>query len=160
MTGYQGEWFDPNDVEHYLRAKGLRLDGLSTWLDLDVNEVPALEATGLNASASPAESYPDIDPSSPMNIEPQYLSEPAVHVPERPYQWANLPDAPYMDPNLPSIESLPNSKPAVSNLPGDPGTMFSGALPALNATPKKVFDVEKFIDREPWPLTSEQGMTS
>ena len=136
-------------MEHYLRAKGLQLDGLSTWLELDVNEVPPLEASRLNASASPAESYPDIDPSSPVNFEPQYLGEPAVHALERPCQLACLPDAPYTDPNPPSIESLSNSKAAVSNLADGAGTMFSGALPALNTAPKKVFDVERFIDREP-----------
>ena len=159
MTGYQGEWFDPHDVEHYLRAKGLRLDGLSTWLDLDVNEVPALEATQLNASASPADSYPDIETSNPVNIEPQYLGEPAVHAPERLYQPASLPEAPYMDTSPPFIESLSYSKSAISNLLDDPGTMFSGALPGSNTTPKKVIDVEKFIDREPWPSTPEPGMT-
>ena len=159
MTGYQGDWFDPHDVEHYLRAKGLRLDELSTWLDLDVNEVPALEPTHLNASASPTESCPDIDPSSPVNVESQYLGEPAIHAPERLCQPATLPDAPYMDANPPFIESLPYSKSALSNLLGDPGTMFSGALPESNTTPKKVFDVEKFIDREPWPSTHEPCMT-
>ena len=139
---------------------GLQLDGLSTWLELDVNQVPALEATQPNPSASPAESYPGIDPSSPVNIEPQYLDEPAVHAPERPCDSATVPDTPYTDPNPPFVEFLSNSKSAVSNLPDEPGTMFSSALPALNTTPKKVFDVEKFIDREPWPLTPEQGMTS
>ena len=160
MTGYQGEWFDPHDVEQYLRAKGLQLDGLSTWLELDVNEVPPLEATQLNAPASPDESYPDIDPLSPVNIEPQYLGEPAVNAPERPYQSAGLPDAPYTDLNPSFVESLSNSKSAVSNVPGGPGAMFNGALPAVNTISKKVFDVEKFIDREPSPLIPEQDMTS
>ncbi|KAL8788213.1 MAG: hypothetical protein Q9195_007428 [Heterodermia aff. obscurata] len=160
MTGYQGEWFDPHDVEQYLRAKGLQLDGLSTWLELDVNEVPALESHQLNASASPAESYPEIDPSSPVNIEAHYLGEPIVHAAERPCQSAILPDAPYMDPDTAFIESLLNSTSPVSKVPDEAGRMFTGVLAALKPSVKKVFDVEKFIDRERWPLTAEQGMTS
>lgn len=33
MVGFQGEWFDPNDVEHYLKSKGLVLDEHSSWAE-------------------------------------------------------------------------------------------------------------------------------
>lgn len=37
LTGWDGEWFDANDVEQYLRAeKGLRLDGQSAFGEVEV----------------------------------------------------------------------------------------------------------------------------
>lgn len=37
LTGWDGEWFDSNDVEQYLRTeKGLRLDGHSTFAEVEM----------------------------------------------------------------------------------------------------------------------------
>lgn len=46
-TGFQGEWFDPNDVEHYLKSKGVIVDANSSWADFDVTMVSTLDATPL-----------------------------------------------------------------------------------------------------------------
>lgn len=57
-TGFQGEWFDPNDVEHYLKSKGVIVDANSSWAELDVTVVPTLEeattAVGLDSFTSSA----------------------------------------------------------------------------------------------------------
>lgn len=144
LTGYQGEWFDPHDVEQYLRSKGLQLDAQSTWLELDINEVPSLETTQPNAATSPAGSYSDIDPSSPGNTEPRYPGEPVVllagassHV-----ELAGLPDALYMDLNVSLTDPLAKSRSIGSALAYDPASVSGRDVP------RKMVDVEKFIDSE------------
>lgn len=150
MTGFQGEWFDPHDVEHYLVSKGLQLDGESTWLELDVNAVPGLERTQLNAIASPAESYPDIDPSSPANVGSQTANEPVVHAAETSWnvEMAKIPDTPYMDLNPRFTEPFTNTKTGIANLAYDAASMFSSALAKGHTTAKKMVNIEKFIDSE------------
>jgi len=65
MVGFQGEWFDPNDVEHYLNSKGLVLDEQSSWAELAVDAVPSLETAVTSAVESSASSSRGTDPSSP-----------------------------------------------------------------------------------------------
>lgn len=141
ITGFQGEWFDPNDVEQYLRSKGLQLDAQSTWLELDVNEIPSLETTQLNGPTSPAESFPDIEPSSPGNTEPRYSGEPVVHVAEN-SSSLGLADASYVDLNLSFTDPLAKTKSISSDL------AYATASLMGHGIPKKVVDVEKFIDSE------------
>ncbi|KAI9874965.1 MAG: hypothetical protein M1830_009080 [Pleopsidium flavum] len=59
LTGWDGEWFDANDVEQYLRTeKGLRLDGLSTFEEMEVPLSP-LPTTASHGLASPISSSTD-----------------------------------------------------------------------------------------------------
>ena len=47
----QGVWFDASDVEHYLRNKGLFLDGATTAVEIEVEEpVPGLVGYPVNGS--------------------------------------------------------------------------------------------------------------
>ena len=144
ITGFQGEWFDPHDVEQYLRSKGLQLDAQSTWLELDIDEVPRLETTQPNAATSAAESYPGTDPSSPRNAEPRYLGEPVVLVPANPsnVELAGLRDAFYMDPNVSLTDPLAKTRSIGSDLTYDTGSVSGRDVH------RKMVDVEKFIDSE------------
>ena len=67
MVGFQGEWFDPNDVEHYLKSKGLFLSEQSSWAELNVDAVPSLEAPAVPTLDSPNSSDADTDPPSPTD---------------------------------------------------------------------------------------------
>ena len=72
--GVDGEWFDSNDVEQYLRTKGIFLDGKSSVVeiseqddDLPVPELGSGTATGYSA-ASPSNSHSSMSgPQSPQN---------------------------------------------------------------------------------------------
>ena len=59
-VGYGGQWFDSHDVEEYLKTKGIYLDGLSSFVDIDPNtimpRVPATRSSALGSgSTSPTE---------------------------------------------------------------------------------------------------------
>ena len=59
QAGFGGEWFDPNDVEQYLRSKGLYLDGQSSIVELIEDERgPTLSDAQGAPSTSPAPSLP------------------------------------------------------------------------------------------------------
>lgn len=44
LSQYEGEWFDPGDVENYLRRRGVQIGGRSAFVDVEVDEETPLEA--------------------------------------------------------------------------------------------------------------------
>lgn len=69
LMGLEGEWFDSNDVEQYLRMKGIFLDGQSSWAEVDLASEPNLSTTdslvgSSNSSGGPQSPY---NPSPPFN---------------------------------------------------------------------------------------------
>ncbi len=72
MVGFQGEWFDSNDVEHYLKSKGLVLDEQSSRVELDLDALPSLGPAVTSALGSPASSNPSTDPSSPKDADSMF----------------------------------------------------------------------------------------
>lgn len=67
----QGAWFDTNDVEQYLKTKGLHLDGSSSLAEIEIDEslVPAASTDdfgSIAATATAAESPSDSSHSSNM----------------------------------------------------------------------------------------------
>lgn len=44
--GFDGEWFDSNDVEGFLREKGIFLDGHSSFVELSQEHVSSLQSDG------------------------------------------------------------------------------------------------------------------
>ena len=150
MTGFAGEWFDPHDVEHYLRSKGLQLDGQSSRLEIDDKAVPGLETPQLNASVSPSESYPDIGTPSSVNIESQYTSEPSLQATEPLWnsavaQFPTTTTSSSLDLSL--IEPGSNPKMFASNV-YDNMSITDVAFPTRKPTAKKFVDVDKFVDSE------------
>lgn len=79
-TGFQGEWFDPNDVEQYLKSKGVIVNANSSWAELDGTGVPTLEeariVAGLDSFSSSA---PGTEAESSESSEFLFASEPSLH---------------------------------------------------------------------------------
>ena len=69
-TGFGGEWFDANDVEQYLRTKGLYLDGQSSFAEIEVPITPTNEP-GVTSVSSPGNSSNGSmgGPQSPTGID-------------------------------------------------------------------------------------------
>ena len=70
--GIDGEWFDSNDVEQYLRTKGIYLNGESSIVEItEPNDVPELgntTATAPTTAASPSNTHSSVGgPQSPYN---------------------------------------------------------------------------------------------
>ena len=69
--GVDGEWFDSNDVDQYLRSKGVHLNGSSSLVEIiepdDEFNVPEL-GTGANTATSPSMTHSSINgPQSPQS---------------------------------------------------------------------------------------------
>ena len=141
LLGFDGEWFDPNDVEQYLRSKGLFFDGHSTFVEVDVNfpNEPPLEAS-LSASGSPTYSSQDSIEGlqTPQNADMMH-SDDSVLGDSWSEDMLKAPD--FLDRDLGSLLDTPN--PADTKSPGN----FSLFDPekGLNMLKKRYIDVEKFI---------------
>ena len=62
----EGEWFDSNDVEQYLRTKGLFLDGQMSVAEMEVeDQVPSLAGDFMVGSPNSLSSESFLDPQSP-----------------------------------------------------------------------------------------------
>ena len=103
LTNADGMWLDPSDVEHYLRTKGLFLDGHSSVAEIEVDVQPPLwmgEAQVASPSSSSSESFQG--PISPPDIS---STPPKLTMPSNDYFFEELnPSFPSFD--LPSAESL------------------------------------------------------
>lgn len=65
-AGFDGEWFDSNDVEQYLQTKGLFLDGRSSYVELDVDlAVEPAPELNMPMMGSPTDSSGDSNGYSP-----------------------------------------------------------------------------------------------
>lgn len=69
LTGIEGEWFDSNDVEQYLRTRGVFLDGQSTWAEINVAAEASLELNLPMGSPTDSSRNSSGGPQSPLNIE-------------------------------------------------------------------------------------------
>ncbi|KAI7665351.1 hypothetical protein KC322_g16844, partial [Hortaea werneckii] len=63
VIGFEGKWFDPYDVEGYLKEKGIHLDSSSSFVEV---EVPIYPATPESSSTLSSVSVPDTPPPSTM----------------------------------------------------------------------------------------------
>ena len=64
----EGEWLDSNDVEQYLRTKGLFLDGQMSVAEMEVeDQVPSLAGDFMVGSPNSLSSESFVDPQSPRN---------------------------------------------------------------------------------------------
>lgn len=53
IAGYEGEWFDPDDVQGYLEEKGIFIDPAATFAEADVVvDTPLLPSAGSMSSAA------------------------------------------------------------------------------------------------------------
>lgn len=68
----QGEWFDPSDVEQYLKTKGLDLSGKGSVSEIEIDmPVPALveDSTGNSPAGSPGELHSVSENVSSANLD-------------------------------------------------------------------------------------------
>ena len=147
-VGCDGEWFDPSDVEQYLRSKGLYLDGQSSIVELNEDKtLPALVDT-----QGPSEDSPDasshvstVEPRSPQDadmawLDGQFLQESDCLTAEYALDASEIPklgmDIPLGDTDTFGRKTI---------FPNSDVNMFSENVPTFNTNIKKFFDVEKFV---------------
>ncbi|KAL9089269.1 MAG: hypothetical protein Q9165_005837 [Trypethelium subeluteriae] len=60
ISGYEGEWFDPNDIEGYLASKGIYIDPQSSFADFQIpeSELPELSRSPHGSEAMSLSSNP------------------------------------------------------------------------------------------------------
>ena len=135
LTGCDGEWLDSNDVEQYLRSKGINIDGESNWVEIDESEF-------LSGSGSPsASSLCSGGPQSPRS-PPWGNAEPAIQANEYSFPNPSYNISQFFDPDAFDMKA------SDSVLSLDPNLSLGGVL-TWNTTPKKFLDVEKFVNSTP-----------
>ena len=77
-TGFDGEWFDSRDVEQYLRSLGIKLDGNSSFIEVDPAVTTGPPLTGHVSAVSDSESSSD-SRESPMRTPPATAWERSSH---------------------------------------------------------------------------------
>ncbi|KAL9610605.1 MAG: hypothetical protein Q9167_004707 [Letrouitia subvulpina] len=143
QIGFGGDWFDPNDVEHYLRTKGIHLDGNSSVVEVkNIEEVPFISSPNTSSTIS------SDGPSSPRFDQP-LISENEMLPAHGEAFWDGSMKYPVM--GLPTLD-LPFADMGVerstNNFSVDMGATagFSGSLYSKVPPIRKVVDVEKFIE--------------
>ena len=143
-----GEWFDPSDVEQYLRSKGLHLDGQSSIVELDEDKTLPVSVD----TQGPPENSPDasshistVGPQSPQDADMDWLGDHFVHHDdclgnEYTIDASELPE---LGVGLPAGDD--NAFYQKNAIPSSDVQTFSNDVPNLNTKIQKFFDVEKFV---------------
>ncbi|KAL9124144.1 MAG: hypothetical protein Q9217_006501 [Psora testacea] len=145
-AGVGGEWFDSNDVEQYLRTKGLQLDSHSTIVELPEPEIPDADSMPPLSSATTASVYGSgVDSQSPHLIHP--LVQPNAPLHELPQtSWIQASDgAPQLNDmgTDPANSFFLNAKGFDASLDF---SIFSTFSPSIPFKPKKILDVDLFVE--------------
>ncbi len=149
-VGQDGEWFDSNDVEQYLRSKGLYLDGQSSIVELNDDEtVPALiDTQGPSANSPAASSSHDSTggPRSPQITDVNGPSDPFLHGTDFLWSGDTADMSEIQDLNMDLLwGDIDYSNPKTFP-PGMEFSLFSNTIPTFNTKMKKFVDVEKFVN--------------
>ena len=146
---FGGEWFDSNDVEQYLRSKGLYLDGQSSIVELaDEEPAPAWNDIQPPSTTSPADSSShesSRDPRSPPDLETGMHGDAFSRGAEAPWNFPATEMPQIADVNMDLARNDPGS---VDQKPISPSLDFSmlpDTLPTFKIRMKKFLDVEKFV---------------
>lgn len=163
-AGMEGEWFDANDVEQYLRSKGLLLDGQSQMVEItdtddlvpELIELQAPSATSPGASSSIESSG---GPRSPPNPDLLWSSDPFLQSAD--YLWSN--DVPSV-PEIPDVNmdfSYPGYTDLKAFVPPLDFDLNHTVIPTFNLNMKKFVNVEKFLNgvSRSFIFTSMQELT-
>ena len=142
MVGFQGEWFDPNDVEHYLKSKGLILDEQSSWAELDVAALPSLEATAVPAVGSPTSSGPGTDPSSPKDTDSLFPNGLVLQGTD--YFWGDAAMNMLGDTNN-GVDTQVHELPSHAEAPTSSIPLFNDSYSFFDTHTKTMVDVDKFL---------------
>ncbi|KAK4542776.1 hypothetical protein LTR36_006152 [Oleoguttula mirabilis] len=76
IAGYEGEWFDPYDVQGYLEEKGIHIDPSSSFAEAEIEDTPTTpdSVTTLSSRQSPTTplaDFPIMEPPVSFNVEQQ-----------------------------------------------------------------------------------------
>ena len=149
-VGFGGEWFDANDVEQYLRAKGLYLNGQSSIVEINeyddgtqaLSELQVPSTTSSSASSSMESTR---GPQSPQTWDANWSSEPFVQSTEQ--CWGEDLGWVHDSPDYNMDFSFQND---VNDLTTDKFPLefsnISQSPPSFNTKMKKFVDVEKFLN--------------
>lgn len=143
QIGFGGEWFDASDVEHYLRIKGVHLDGNSSVVEIkNLDEVPSISSPNTSSTISSG------GPSSPRFDQP-LISENQVLPGGSEEYWNGSVKYPVMgDPTIDLPFTDMGVERSTSNFTVDMGATAgsSGLVYSKVPPPRKIIDVEKFIE--------------
>lgn len=150
LIGFDGEWFDSNDVEQYLRSRGLYMDAQSSWVEIPGPELLPSE-THMQNIGSPGDS--SMDSQSPRIAGPFFSNDPVLEGQD--YFWnAGTLDVPglldmNMDYSSGDTNYLGSKAPEFATV-FDPQSyldpILADTLPTFNTSTKKFIDVKKFLD--------------
>lgn len=144
LMGLEGEWFDSNDVEQYLRTKGIFLDGQSNWAAVDLATVPNLSTTDSPVASSRNSSG---GPQSPHNPSPAFNSA-LIQQADAEY-WGNENAAIFnlldTGTGIPLTESSSFNSKSSNSTNNFQANVFSYDVPNTRYQNKVYLDVEKFI---------------
>lgn len=154
-VGFGGEWFDANDVEQYLRSKGLFLDGQSSVVELqDVGESTPGSQENLEVPATSPGTSSSLDssggPHSPHNADLNSQIHPFLQgtdyfFSEDNVNLAEVPDV-NMDLSLGDFDYSAISVGAKTSAPDLDLSALGDDMPTFNTKMRKFIDVEKFLD--------------
>lgn len=144
LMGLEGEWFDSNDVEQYLRTKGIILDGQSNWAEVDLAPEPNSSTTDSPVASSRNSSG---GPQSPHNPSPAFNSALIQQV-DTDY-WGNENAAVFSildtGTRIPFTESSSLNPKSFNSTYNFQANVLSHDAPNTRYQHKVYLDVEKFI---------------
>lgn len=144
LMGLEGEWFDSNDVEQYLRTKGIFLDGQSNWAEVDLSYEPNPSTTD-----SPVESSRNSSGGlqSPHNHSPAFNNAFIQQVDTE--YWGNENTAMFNPSDtgtaVPFTESSSFNHKSLNSTANFQANVFSYDVSNTSYQNKVYLDVEKFI---------------
>ncbi|MCJ1349302.1 hypothetical protein MMC31_007538 [Peltigera leucophlebia] len=144
LMGIEGEWFDSNDVEQYLRTKGILLDGQANWAEVDLAPEPNPSTTDSPVASSRNSSG---GPQSPHNPSPTFNSALIQQVDTE--YWGNENAAMFSlldtGTGIPFTESSSFNPKSFNSTNNFRANVFSYDAPNTRYQNKAYLDVEKFI---------------
>ena len=150
--GFDGDWFDSNDVEQYLHSKGLHLDGQSSIVELKEDDsIPALDENRGPWTSSPAVSSSQSStdaPHSPNNEDMNLTREPFLQGSDLMWRDETVGISTFPDLDMDFTSGDIGDSDPKSLLPDFDFNMFPNTMPTFNTKIKKFIDVEKFLDSE------------
>ncbi len=144
-VGVGGEWFDSNDVEQYLQRKGLVIDGQSSLIEIVEPDGAVLPDLSPDTSQSSFEILGG--PQSPPAIDSFTATDPFQQdVPDWSEDFTNFANVPELNMDFSYTDQIfADPKPFDPQLGLGNSASF---LPTHQPKPRKLFDVEKFVDSE------------
>ncbi|KAK5114008.1 hypothetical protein LTR62_003131 [Meristemomyces frigidus] len=99
VAGYEGEWFDPYDVEGYLEEKGIHIDSTSSFVEVRID----VHASELSTSSGSGPSTPPFDSAATaLGLEKGEMMKPSALEPRletdgHKFSTTEFPDVGYSD---------------------------------------------------------------